>query len=204
MLWHERAACLLCCFGAASSAEALDIQQVQTRFHGGEYQLELTATLAAPVDRVETVIRDYPHYRELDARILEARVLERSTPDRLLLLTRLNVCFGVFCRKVERVEAVQEQPHELHALSLPERSDVKRGETHTVLSAAGDRTQLHYTTSIAPKFWVPVFGRNWMLNTLREASIGMFENVEKRAQASATPSSDATANPNATIGGSIP
>lgn len=180
----------LACGVSIGGADAMSIERLHTEYAEGEYRLEMTALVTAPPERIEAVIRDYARYRELDVRILEARVLERSGADRLLLFTRLDVCFAVFCRKVERVEEVHELPHGLHALTLPERSDVERGETRTELTPDTGGTRIHYTTSIAPKFWVPAwFARHWMLQTLRDATVALFTNVEARAgaQNGATP-----------------
>jgi hypothetical protein len=171
---------------------ALGIEQVQTGFHDGEYRLTMTATLAAPLGSVESVLRDYARYPQLDARILSAQVLSRSSAAQLELQTRINVCFSFLCRKVERVERVEERPGELLATVIPERSDAERGSTHTQLSARGDRTRVIYTTTIVPKFWVPpLLGRSMMLRSLRDATVTLFEHIEQRAaQLPRDPSAD--------------
>lgn len=182
-----RAGCVLAGVCAVSSAASLEIQEVQTHYSDGEYRLTMKARLAAPADRVETVIRDYANYAALDSRILEARVLSREG-ERVMLFTRLNACFGVFCRKIDRVEEVLERPLELDAAALPDRSDVRNGRTHTQLVADGEVTMVEYSTSITPKFWVlPLFGRGWMLRTLQDATTALFANVETRAKQLATP-----------------
>jgi hypothetical protein len=161
---------------------ALEIERVQVRFHDGEYQLTMTAMLAAPLPKVESVLRDYAHYPGLDARILNAQVLTRLSPTQLELMTRINVCFSFLCRKVDRVERVEEQPGELLATVIPERSDAERGSTRTQLSTQGDRTRVEYSTQIVPKFWVPaLFGRALMLRSLRDATVTLFEHIEQRA-----------------------
>jgi hypothetical protein len=171
------------------SSQALQIEALQTRFHDGAYELTMTATLSAPADRVEAVLRDYASYPQLDARILTARVLSRSGPHELELLTRINVCFAFLCRKVERVEQVQETPGELLATVIAERSDAQRGRTQTQLRELNGTTQVIYVTEIVPKFWVPALvGRSLMLRSLRDATVNLFTHVEQRAApAPATP-----------------
>lgn len=165
-----------------SDVGAMSVEEMHAAYTDGEFRLEMTAIVTADVARVQAVIRDYEHYRELDKRILDARVLERSAPDRLLLFTRLDVCFSVFCRKVERVEEVHELPDGLQAFTLPERSDAVRGDTRARLTADVAGTRIHYTTSIAPKFWIPAwFARRWMLATFRDATVELFTNIEARA-----------------------
>jgi hypothetical protein len=161
---------------------ALEVEQIQVRFHDGEYQLTMTALLAAPLPKVEAVLRDYQQYPQLDTRIVSAQVLKRSSATQLELMTRINVCFSFLCRKVERVEQVEEQPGELLATVIPERSDAARGSTHTQLIARDGQTRVVYATSIVPKFWVPaLLGRSMMLRSLRDATVTLFEHIEQRA-----------------------
>jgi hypothetical protein len=165
-------------------ALALTIERAESHYVDKHYQFEFVATLDAPVERVQAVLRDYANYPTLDERILEARVEERPTEYAAILATTVRACFGPFCRNVKRVERVEEAPLELTAISDPKRSDVKFGETHTMLSVTEGRTRVSYRTAITPAFWVPAIGgRRWLLNTLSDATIELFKNVELRAQA---------------------
>lgn len=167
----------------SGQACALEIRNVTTEYVNGEYRLTWSATLHASADRVEQVLRDYARYNTLDSRILDARVVERTREDQVKLFTRIRVCFSFLCRNVDRTELVTEKPLELEATVVPEKSDAERGATHTVLKAQDGTTLVEYHTTIVPKFWVPaLFGRSIMLRTLRDATTGMFEHIEKRAQ----------------------
>ena len=167
-----------------SIAHAFEIEHVETKYQDKQYRLALTMVIDAPIAQVQTVLRDYEHYPQLDSRILEAKVMRREADNELLLYTKLHACFAVFCRNVKRVERVSERDGDLHATVLPEQSEVGSGETRTQLFAVTTtQTRITYTTGIAPGFWIPSFvGRPLMLRTLREASIELFRNVERRAQ----------------------
>jgi hypothetical protein len=168
----------------ATTARALDVQRADTRYHDGRYELELEATVHAPPDEVERVLRNYADYPKLDSRVLEAKVLERTSPNELLLYSRVRACFAFICRGVERVERVEERHYDLVAHAVPERSDVRFGLTHTQISTLGpSATRVVYRTQIEPKFWVPRFvGRRAMLGTLRDATIQLFTQVERFAR----------------------
>jgi hypothetical protein len=174
---------LLPAFG--HTACALEAETISSEYVEREFRCEMVAFIDAPVAAVEAVLRDYEAYPELDARILQARVIERPTPTSAMLETTLRACFGPFCRRVRRVEEVQETPNALSAVTDPARSDVMFGETHTSIEAIdATRTRIVYRTSIIPGFWVPAIGaRGWMLRTLEEATVTLFKNVESRAQA---------------------
>ena len=167
---------------AVSPAWAIEIERADAEFAEARYSFELVATLDAPIDRVEAVLRNYVGYPSLDARILEAKVLERPTANEVMLFTSLRACVGPICRTVKRTERVEEDVHELRATTIAEKSDVTFGETYTQLSNAGKRTRVVYRTAISPDFWVPRFvGRRALLNTLRDATLNLFGNVEKQA-----------------------
>ena len=184
MIRYSVVAVLVCmAVSHAVPARAVETQSISTTYVNGEYRLTMTATLSARADRVQAVLRDYAHYRSLENRILDAHVISHPGADEVQLFTRIRVCFSLLCRNVDRVERVEERPLELIATVVPDKSDAERGVTHTVLTDEGDRTQVQYTTFIVPKFWVPpLFGRSIMLHTLRDATLTMFQNIEKMAQ----------------------
>ena len=112
------------------------------------------------------------------------------------MFTSLRACYGPFCRTVKRVERVLEQIHELRAATIPEKSDVTFGETFTQLSNAGPRTRVIYRTAVSPDFWIPRFvGRRIMLNTLQDATLTLFSNVEKRAHEAGVPAAGTSPQP---------
>src|SRR5262245_20222439 len=99
------------------------------------------------------------------------------------LATTRRAGFGPICHNVKRVERVEESPDGLAAITDPSRSDVRFGETHTVLSTVGERTKVTYHTCITPDFWVPaIVGRRLMLSTLESATTDLFMNVEMQAK----------------------
>ena len=166
-------------------AHAFEIQHAQASYVEEEYRFELTATLDASVEQVEPVLRDYEHYRSLDARILEAKVVSRDPARHVTTLeTTLRACIGPICRNVKRIEEVAEAPLSLLATTDPQRSDMTFGETRMELQPMSDgRTRVDYHTRLKPAFWVPaLYARRRMLTTLETATVELFRNVERRAQ----------------------
>lgn len=173
----------------SAPAAAFTVEHSATRYADKRYHCELTVTLDAPIERVAVVLRDYEDYPELDQRILNARVIERPEEDVAVLATTLRACFGWFCRNVDRIERVQEEPRALTSTVDPARSDVTFGETRTELEELDDGTRVTYRTTIAPGFWIPpIVGRRWMLNMLEGATTNLFRNVEAKAKAPPAPS----------------
>ena len=167
----------------AGAACAFEIEHSETSYADRRYQCDLSIRLDAPLDKVEAVMRDYEKYPALDPRILQARVIGHPAPNVKMLETTLRMCLGWFCRNVHRIERVEESQHALVAQADPSRSDVKFGETRLQLTPGEHgSTQVTYSTSITPGFWIPsVIGRRWMLRTLEDASTDLFMNVEMKA-----------------------
>ena len=184
---HRLFAALLVLLLAPLSSHALTIEYQNAKYRDKHYEFELVAIVDAPLDRVQAVLRDYEGYKALDARILDAHILERPAPYLTILQTTLHVCFGPICRNVVRVERVEEAPLQLTAIADPARSDVKFGETRMKLSVTEGRTRVSYQTSIVPDFWIPPFaGRRWLLKTLADGTTNLFQQVERKAQEQVT------------------
>ena len=158
----------------ACNAHAFEIEHAEAKFEDEEYRFEMTAILEAPSAIVSSILRDYESYKSLDARILEARVIERNEAEHFsMLATTLRACVGPICRNVKRIERVEETPMSLVAKTDPARSDMEFGETRMQLSALDDsRTRVTYQTRLKPAFWIPALvARRMMLTTLEDATI---------------------------------
>ncbi len=183
--WQNRPALLLAALlSSAPAAHAFNIEHSEARYADKHFQYELVVTLDAPIERVEAVLRNYAEYPSLNHRILRSSVLERPAPDVVTLETKVEVCFGWFCRNVTRVERVQESKYALLAVADPKRSDVKFSETRSELTPGHHgATRVKYVTNVVPAFWVPpVGGRRMLLRTLEKETRDLFMNVEQKAQ----------------------
>nr|WP_298717186.1 hypothetical protein [uncultured Steroidobacter sp.] len=187
---HHQALLAAALLSSAPAAGAFNIEHSEARYADKHFQYELVVTLDAPIDRVDAVLRDYADYPSLNHRILSANVLERPAPDVVILETKVEVCFGWFCRNVTRVERVRESKYALVAVADPKRSDVKFSETRSELSLEHHgATRVKYVTNVVPGFWVPsVGGRRMLLRTLENETRDLFMNVEQKAQAPLPPS----------------
>jgi len=180
---HHHALLVAALLLSAPAAHAFNIEHSEARYADKHFQYELVVTLNAPIDRVDAVLRDYADYPSLNHRILSANVLDRPAPDVVILETKVEVCFGWFCRNVTRVERVQESKHALVAVADPARSDVKFSETRSELTLEHHgTTRVKYVTNVVPGFWVPsVGGRRMLLRTLENETRDLFMNVEQKA-----------------------
>jgi hypothetical protein len=170
------------CF--ALPAHAIDIEKIEVRYEKGLYHVQFAADLEADPQSVGRVIMDYAHYAALDPRIEESRLVASPPGTAPQLYTRLKGCLGsVFCRSMVRIETLQQNPGELVATAIPDRSDVNLSVTHTEWQSSPKGTHVTYSLSLDPKFWVPAFfARRAMLDTMRTGTIAMFTSVERVAR----------------------
>jgi hypothetical protein len=98
------------------------------------------------------------------------------------LRTRIHACEAFFCRNVTRVERVEAGPGNLVATVIPELSQLRRGLTRTTWQPVDAGTRVRYEAQFEPDFWVPGFiGRQFAGHSLRESTLELFSNVERRA-----------------------
>lgn len=180
----ERLAALCTGLLLSQAAGAFVLRHLDASCVDGVYRVTLDADVDAPAAKVGGVLTDFPAYRALDPRILDVESLGMDGGGGTLLRTRVRACAGIFCRSVNRVERIVRGPGELIATVDPGRSDLRRGETRTLWSAEdGGRTRVHYQSEFVPGFWVPAFvGQRLVLRTLRESTLQLFRNVERRAR----------------------
>jgi hypothetical protein len=168
---------------AGGPVAALSVERLETSLEHGVYRVSLEALVAAPPAAVAAVLQDYAAYPSLDPRIRSSERLANEPAGAILIRTVIHACAGVFCRNVERVERVEQAPDRLVATVVPGRSDVRRGITTTRWQAYGSGTRVSYEAEFEPDFWVPaIIGRRFAVDTLRESTLELFGNVERRAR----------------------
>lgn len=156
---------------------------VETNLRDGVYRIDFESVLDAPPAAVAAVLTDYPGYLRLDPRISSSDVVETTQNGVVVLRTRVRICAGFLCRNVERVERVTRHGDELVAEIVPANSDFRRGVTTTRWLATRGRTRVRYAAEFEPDFWVPgVVGRRLALEELRQSTLQLFANVERRAR----------------------
>ncbi|MDH5273946.1 MAG: SRPBCC family protein [Gammaproteobacteria bacterium] len=173
---------VLCAGLISPAARAFEVLRADAACDDGVFRMRFEAVLAAPATGVAAVLADYAGYGKLDARIRRVELLGSPPDGAVLMRTRIQVCAGIFCRTVERVERVKSTPDSLLAEVIPERSDIRRGVARTSWRQEGAGTVVRYETEFEPDFWVPGFiAQSSGVRELRESTLRMFKSVEREA-----------------------
>jgi len=171
---------LLLTVGKTNAAE---VRQLDTDYTDGSYRVTFEAVLDALPENVAKVLTDYPSYGALDPRIRSVEVLKTLPDGTVRIRTVIDVCAGIFCRSVKRVENVRHGVGDLTSTVVPERSDMRYGLTHTQWHALDGRTLVRYEARFSPDFWVPGFVRQrYALQELADSTTTLFDNVERVAR----------------------
>lgn len=132
---------------------------------GPRYNLSVTARIDAPFDTVYQSITDFDHLAAINPAIEESQLLATPRPDTWRVRSVIRVCILVFCKRVVQVQdvTVLAGGHDIEAVILPESSDFRSGIARWQLTASDASTELLFTNSFEPDFWVPPVIGPWLI-----------------------------------------
>ncbi len=168
-------------------AVAGQVGDVSVDKSGKRYLIEGEATIDAPVSAVYRIITDYDALAKLDKGIIESRLIARVDDTTAMVYTSLKGCILFFCRKVERLERVEEvSDSELVAVVVPyEESNVIYGRSHWQLFPQQGGTRVVFNSEVEPNFWIPSFiGPALIKSVLKKRFVRTLRNLEQAATTS--------------------
>lgn len=167
----------------AGSALATSPEQVTVERDGDAYRVRMSVELAAPADRIRSLLTDYAHLERINPAVVGSEVLGEPAPGVTRVRTRIKSCVWFFCRQIELVEDLHTAPDGvLKARIVAELSDMRAGSADWEIRAAGDRTRLTYTSTMEPAFWVPpLIGPRAIVKNLRRNLARTADNLERLA-----------------------
>ena len=146
---------------AALAGEILDSS---VSHEGVLYSLSVTARIDAPLDTVYRSITDFDNLAAINPAIEESQLLATPTADTRHVRSVIRVCILVFCKRVEQVQEVTLlEDYALDAVVLPQGGDFRSGVAHWQLTAKGATTEMLFTNTFEPDFWVPPVIGPWLI-----------------------------------------
>ncbi|RLA01759.1 MAG: hypothetical protein DRQ45_05515 [Gammaproteobacteria bacterium] len=131
---------------------------------GDHYSLSVTALIDAPIEIVYQSITDFDNLAAINPAIEESEL--RSMPDAETQRVRsvIKVCILVFCKRIEQVQDVtMKAGYVIEAVVLPAHSDFRSGLARWQLTTRGTSTELLFTNTFEPDFWVPPVIGPWLI-----------------------------------------
>ena len=131
---------------------------------GAVYRLSITARVDAPLTVVYQSITDFTNLAAINPSIEESQILELQGADRQRVRSVIRVCILVFCKRVEQVQDVTlVDSHTVVATMVPGAGDFRAGSARWALMAVGTATDLYFTETFEPDFWVPPLIGPWLI-----------------------------------------
>ena len=163
-----------------SSASADFTEQFDVTERDGVYHIHISAVIAASEEHVRQVLTDYIHVYRLSDSVIESQVLESPIAGHVQVRSLVLCCTPVFCRDVVRVDDISVlDSGELQAVIIPEQSDFRSGKAIWKIIADGQQTQLSYTATIEPDFFIPpLLGTEMVINNMRKEFKTTFYRIE--------------------------
>ena len=144
--------------------QAGDILASSVSREGAAYTLSVTARIDAPIDTVYRSITDFGNLAAINPAIEESQLLAVPTVDTRRVRSVIRVCILMFCKRVKLVQDVTLlQDYAIVAVTLPQGGDFRSGVAYWQLIASGGATEMLFTNTFEPDFWVPPVIGPWLI-----------------------------------------
>ena len=155
---------LACLLLLPATAPAGDILASSVARDGDRYSLSVTALIDAPIDIVYQAITDFDNLAAINPAIEDSQLLATPNAETQRVRSVIKVCILVFCKRIEQVQDVtKKEGYVIEAVVLPARSDFRSGFARWQLTAHGASTELLFTNTFEPDFWVPPVIGPWLI-----------------------------------------
>ena len=141
-----------------------EIMDSSVTHDGAVYRLSISARMDAPLAVVYRSITDFSNLSAINPAIEESQVLESRGAGQSRVRSVIKVCILVFCKRVEQVQDVTlVDGRTVVARMVPGAGDFRAGLARWELTAVGTATDLHFTETFEPDFWVPPLIGPWLI-----------------------------------------
>ena len=131
---------------------------------GSVYSLSVTARIDAPLDAVYQSITDFDNLAAINPAIEESQLLATPAADTWRVRSVIKVCILMFCKRVQQVQDVTLlEGYAIKAVILPQGGDFRSGVAYWQLTASGAATEMLFTNTFEPDFWVPPVIGPWLI-----------------------------------------
>ncbi len=178
----SRAAVLLLALVGASSAMALDIDDIDVTKKGRTYKVQITFDVAAPVDRVMAVLTDYRYPDRLNPEVTKREVISRQQGI-TRVRTEFRSCVFLFCKDVVLTQDVTVVAGTIQAVIVPDESNFRSGNLVWLVSSSDNGgSHIGFEAVMEPDFFIPpLVGGFFVRKRLRQEILATVDNLETEA-----------------------
>ena len=150
-------AVIVCVFLLVIPVKSYASSEINVIEDSGVYRIEVNIKLDVAANYVRDVLMDFVHIYRLNPSIIESEILASQVSNEARVRTKILFCVPVFCREVEKVDAVRILPSGVIQFTIiPELSHFSSGiAIWKITSLEDDRTHLYFKASATPDFFIP-------------------------------------------------
>jgi hypothetical protein len=147
-----------------SASPAGSILSSSVNHEGDLYSLSVTARIDAPLDTVYRSITDFDNLAAINPAIEESHMLSMPSAGTWRVRSVIRVCILMFCKRVQQVQDVTLlEGYAITAVTLPQEGNFRSGVAHWRLKTSGTSTEMLFTHTFEPDFWVPPLIGPWLI-----------------------------------------
>jgi hypothetical protein len=178
-----RACCLILLILCSPASTADKVEELSVTYSDGEYRLQITDVLDAPVEYVYRVITDYIHEYLINPTITDVQFLPSGNEEVIRVRNISKHCIGPFCFPVVWTgDIVTTSDGDIEVKTIPELSDFESGHAVWHIRPQGNNTRLIYESRLNPAFFIPpVIGEMLIKKHIKDETLNTFRNIEYRA-----------------------
>jgi hypothetical protein len=178
----SRTAVLLLALVGVSRAMALDIDDLHITKQGRAYQVQMTFSVAAPVNQVMVVLTDYGFPDRLNPEVTKREVISRQR-GLTRVRTEIRSCVFFFCKDVVLTQDVTVVADTIQANIVPDESDFRSGYFRwSVSSSDNGGSHIGFEAVMEPDFFIPpLIGGFFVRKRLRQEILTAAKNLETEA-----------------------
>ena len=167
----------------AVRVDAGEITDFVLESEGDGYRLQAQALIAAPMDRVWTVLTNYADLYKVSPRIIESELVTISADGVARVRTVNSFCFLLFCRDLRHVQLIRELGYgDFESESVSGESDLSYGYARWRLHNRGDNTGLNidFIFAMDSYSWIPSFLTRFIARSaLKEDAAVLIRGIER-------------------------
>lgn len=161
--------------------QTAELVRLDVAHEKGRYRIRSEILVALTPDQVWAGITDVENLHTLSSDILESRLLERKSPNRLIIRTELRSCIVVFCLERTLLEKVILKKQEVVYMIQPAKNSFRYGWVRWKIFNAQQGTRVVYSSELVPDFWVPpMIGPFLLKGKFYDNTVEVMERLEKR------------------------
>jgi hypothetical protein len=178
-----RICCLVTLILCSPISPADEPEELSVTAADGEYSLQVTVVLNAPVDYVYKVITDYKNAYRINPAITNVEILPSGRDDVIRVRNLSEQCVWPFCFNIAWVGDIRETGDGgLEVKTLPGLSDFVSGYAIWHIRPQGELTWVMYESRLRPAFFVPpVIGGMIIKKRIKDDTLATLKRIESQA-----------------------